>query len=302
MTIRHIRVFVSVYELMNMTRAATMLHMTQPAVTRMIKEMENHYGVLFFERINHRLYATEAGKRFYVHGKRIINEFDVMESDTRAGAERFNVRIGATYYLGSFLLPEVMNDFKHRFPLAELRAKVMNLNNIQNALCANELDFAIMEDRPDDIRLRSEVFYQDRLVLVMPNTHELSQREHLSVRDIQGQRVLLRESGSNNRRLQEEIFERNAISIDPVFESYSTEAILSAVSQGIGISLVPEYLARTWIHSGLLVSKPLVDEPMARKNYIVWHREKHLTPQIHETMKICHRVVMRLCERKEEQV
>ena len=300
MTIRHIRVFVRVYEQMNMTHAATMLHMTQPAVTRMIKEMENHYGVLFFERINHRLYATEAGKRFYEHSKRIINEFDVMESDTRAGAEHFSVRIGATYYLGSFLLPEMMNDFKHHFPLATMRAKVMNLNNIQNALCANELDFAIMEDCPDDIQLRSEVFFQDKLVLVMPNTHELSQRETLSIRDIRGERMLLRECGSNNRRFQEEVFERNSINVDPIFESYSTEAILSAVSQGIGLSMVPEYLARTWIRSGLLVSKPLVDEPMARKNYIVWHREKHLTPQICESMKICHDVVMRLCEKGED--
>ena len=296
MTIRHLKAFICVYDQMSITRAANALHMTQPVVTRTIKELESHYGVLFFERINHRLHATEAGKRFYMHAKKAVEAFDALELDTLTSSDRFSLRLGSTYYLGCYLLPLVIQDFNRLFPQADLHARVMNAGNLQKALMENELDFIISEDQIADANLHSEVFFKDRLILLLPKKHPLTVCSTLTVNDLQNQPFLLREPGSNNRRRIDELLTRGGVTVRPVLESYSTQALLASISAGIGLSILPEYLAKPWVDAGLIESRPLLDEPMVRSNYIIWHKEKHLTPQIYDTMKLCHQAAVRLRE------
>ncbi|MBR5289038.1 MAG: LysR family transcriptional regulator [Clostridia bacterium] len=298
MTIRHLKVFICVYDHMSITRAAGALHMTQPVVTRTIKELENHYNMLFFDRINQRLYATEAGKRFYSHAKRVISAFDAMEADTYTSSEHFCLSIGATYSLGNYLLPSIIKDLQEHFPHASIRASVMNISSLQRALSDNELDFAIVEDHINDAHLNSEVFFKDRLVLILPKDHPLSRRESIFVQDLQDLPFLMREKGSANRRRLDDMLSKHSITVRPVLESYSTQVIFAAITKGLGVSLLPEYLAAPWAKAGLVESCPLADQPMVRKNFIIWNKEKNLSPQIHESMRICHQAAMRLRESK----
>lgn len=105
MTIRHLRIFVAVFDRMNVTRAAEAMHLTQPVVTRTIKELEQHYGIVLFDRINHRLRATDAGRSFYAYAMQVLSAFDAMETGVLAQSDHFTVSIGSTYYLGSYVLP-----------------------------------------------------------------------------------------------------------------------------------------------------------------------------------------------------
>ena len=85
MTLRHMKVFLTVYKTQNMTLAAEQLHLTQPAVTRVIKEIENYYGVCLFERLNRRLYVTESGRRLYAQALHLIDTFESMEKEMQIG-------------------------------------------------------------------------------------------------------------------------------------------------------------------------------------------------------------------------
>ena len=298
MTIRHLKVFISVYDHMSITHAAADMHMTQPVVTRTIKELESHYGTLLFDRINHRLYATNAGKQLYAHACSVVNAFDIKENDALKNADHFQLRIGSTNYLGSFLLPGIIKDFKAHFPNAGIRAVVANAADLRRALCENELDFAIAEDELVDSRLSNEVFFKDRLVLLLPKDHPFTQKSAVSIRDLQDMPFLMREPGSTCRPRLDEMLAHNGVSVEPVMESCSTQAILYAIRAGVGLSILPEYLARPWVRSGQISSLPIADEPMVRKNFIVWHKEKTLTPQIHESMILCHRAASRLQEQE----
>ena len=80
MTLRHMRIFIVVYQEMNITKASNKLHMTQPAVTRAIKEIETHYDIQLFERLNHKLYRTRISDELYSHALHIVNSFEVMEA------------------------------------------------------------------------------------------------------------------------------------------------------------------------------------------------------------------------------
>ena len=97
-----------------MTLAAEQLHLTQPAVTRVIKEIENYYGVCLFERLNRRLYVTESGRRLYAQALHLIDTFESMEKEMR-NLDTFGLlRIGSTIALGSYLLPELIFIFQKR--------------------------------------------------------------------------------------------------------------------------------------------------------------------------------------------
>ena len=114
MTVKHMKIFIQVYQTQNITRAAGLLHMTQPAVSRAIQELEKYYGVNLFERMNHHLYVTESGRQFYAHALHIVESFDLMEKGLRNGDESGVLRVGASISLGNFLMPQLVTEFQKR--------------------------------------------------------------------------------------------------------------------------------------------------------------------------------------------
>ena len=115
MTLRHMRIFIEVFRHMNMSRAAESLHLSQPAVSLAISELEKYYGIALFDRIGRRLYVTEAGKRFYSYALHIIATFDAMETGIRNWDFLGQLRIGASISLGTRLLPRIIQSFSAEF-------------------------------------------------------------------------------------------------------------------------------------------------------------------------------------------
>ena len=107
MTLRHMRVFVSVFRQGSITRAAEELHLTQPAVSLSVKELENYYGIKLFERYGRRIFPTEGAKIFYGYAVHIISLFDEMETRVRSWDERGILRVGASITVGTFILPQL---------------------------------------------------------------------------------------------------------------------------------------------------------------------------------------------------
>ena len=192
MTVRHMKIFLQVYQTLNMTRAAELLHMTQPAVTRTIQEIEQYYGVRLFERINRRLYVTESGKELYAHALHIVDTFDAMEKGMRNWDEFGVLRVGASITLGNFLLPDLTVAFQTEHPNLQVRALISNGRQLQEALMDNRLDLALIEGGVSEPNLRSEVFSRDRLILILPPDHPLCRTETLNLQDITSYPMLLR--------------------------------------------------------------------------------------------------------------
>ena len=145
MTIRHMKIFVSVYQAQSITRAAEQLHMTQPAVSRAIQELEHYYGVCLFERIGRRICSTESAARLYAQALHIIETLDSMEKGLRDWDEFGVLRVGATITLGNFLLPELAARFQQRHPHLQLRAVVSNGAQLSQHLLENTIDLALIE-------------------------------------------------------------------------------------------------------------------------------------------------------------
>ena len=254
MTIRHIRIFLEVCRTMNVTRAAENLYMTQPAVSRSIHEIEQVYGVRLFERLNQRLYLTDSGRRMRAYAVHIVDTFDQMERELSDGDERGMLRIGASITLGNYELPGVVRRMKQERPSLRLQATVANVDTLKEMLLDNRLDLAMIEAPIEHRDLTGEPFSRDELVLILPPNHALLQKDRLTLADVAACDLLLREKGSSGRAFLDTVFEAHDLSVSPLWESASTEALVRAVAAGIGLSILPERLVRRALASGAVLT------------------------------------------------
>lgn len=288
MTLKHLRIFVTVYREMNITKAADLLHMTQPAVSRSIQELENYYGIRLFERINRRLYRTKESEEIYVRALHIVNSFHDMELEIKNWDEFGIFRIGASITLGNFILPVMIRQLQNLYPNLRVQAAVSKSNTIYELLLDDKIDIAIVEGDIPDEHIHKEVILEDHLKLILPHEHPLCSKPEIYMEDLVQYPILMRDKGSAGRTLLDQTFAMHFLSINPAWESASTQALVNAVACGLGISLLPEQLVSADIASRKVISRPVVDEPFLRKNYLIWHKQKFLTQTAKKFIALCH--------------
>lgn len=276
MTIRHLRIFISVYEQESVTKAAAALNMTQPAVTRAIAELEEHYSRRLFERIHRRLYITEAGQQMYRQAVHICSLVDRMEEDMTDWEEAGVIRIGAGTTLGCVLLPRVLSLFHQAHPRLHLRSIVTDTTRLQEMLLHNEIDFALIESMPEDDSLRRRSIGKDRMVLILPKDHYLCRKKEITIRDLAEYPVIASEKGSASRNFLEHLFSIHGLKLDPVMESGSMPVILQAVQAGIGAALIPEKIVSLYGNRETMEERALSYEVLTRENHIVWHENRYM--------------------------
>lgn len=285
MTLKHMKIYLEVYKTENVTRAAQHLHMTQPAVTRAIQEIEHYYGVRLFERINRRLYVTEVGREFYAYALHIADSFEQMERELRNWDEFGVLRLGTSVTIGNVMLPGVLSQARQRYPMLKIQTTVSNAQHLQAALLDNRLDFAVMEGGVNNELLEAQAFARDRLLPVLP-PDDLRRGKTVTLKELTRGPLLLREAGSAGRSFVDHVFDLHGISAQPVMESISTQAILQAVHAGLGVAFLPDRLVHSSIERGFVSSCGISDETFARENLLVWHKHKFLTQSAKEIMQI----------------
>lgn len=295
MTLRHLRVFLAVYQTQNVTRAAERLHMTQPTVTRAVQELERYYGVRLFERINRRLYITQSGRQLYARAVHIVGSFDRMEKELKNWDEFGLLRIGATPTLASVLLPKTLMTFEKKHPKLRVRCSVENGTHLQEALADDRLDFALIEGEVAAEHLHAEPFSEDRLILLLPPDDPRRNAPALTLRELAESPLLLREKGSMGRSFLDRVFAAHDLPLEPLMESISTHAIIQAVHAGLGISFLPQRLIRHSVESGFVATRAVDDEPFVRRNFAVWHEDKFLTRSAWELLEDFRRCSADLC-------
>ena len=145
MTLRHLRIFVAVYQERSITRAADRLHLAQPSVSLAIKELEDNYSIRLFERYSRRIYITEQGEQLYNYALHIISLFDEMEEKIPAWKQAGTLRIGSSVTIGNFLLPTLIQKFQEEAPAVRPQVTINNSGFIEEAVLNNQLDFALVE-------------------------------------------------------------------------------------------------------------------------------------------------------------
>ncbi len=287
MTIRLIKIFIEVYKVQNITKASQNLHMTQPAVTRAIKEIESYYGVCLFERINNKISVTETGKIFYSYAFHIMDTFNEMEKSIRNWDAFGILRIGASITLGNTYLVDLVSQFNEENPDIKVYCNICNSNDLQQGLITNSLDIALLEGNVNEHEFKTEEIATGGLILVVPQQHPLLNKDKVYIKDIAEYNFISRESKSALRTYLDSIFNIKGITVQPIWESVSTQAIITAVSKNLGISILPQMLVKNDIEKGNVVGCKIEDENLERKFYVAWHKNKYLNQSVKSFIELC---------------
>ena len=286
MTIRHLKIFLYVCETLNMTAAGVQLNMSQPAVSQAIKEVEEYFHVILFERFSKQLFITDSGKELREYALHIVSLLDEVEVKLKNPEISGIVRIGANITIGTTLIHQYIKKYNEIHPLVNIMVSVNNSRRIEEMLNNNDLDFALMEETVRNTYLDSEVFCDDRMVVIAYPENKLCKKDIVTFEDLSKEKILLREKGAGVRDTFEHIAYLRGIKFEPIWESSSTTALVNAVKEHIGIAVVPYQLVKQELEKGTIVEIKISDVNLGRKLTIVTNRHKYITEPVREFIEL----------------
>ncbi|MDF2473509.1 MAG: hypothetical protein K0R21_1291 [Anaerocolumna sp.] len=287
MTLRHIKIFVAVCDCESITAAAEKLYIAQPSVSLVIRELEDYYGVKLFDRISRKLYLTEPGKSLLNYARHIVSLFEDMEKEIRNENPTGILRIGASITIGQNLLPGYVKQFMGKYPHRKIQVMIHNSEEIEQSVLKNEIDFGLIEGITHSPQIHSEKFMEDELVLICSKNHPLASNDKVMPEMLSHYGFILREKGSGGRELFDSTMLTHNIEINPIWESVSTRAIISAVSADIGLSVLPYLLVKKDLESGNIKTVKIEGIAFGRNFNIIYHKNKYHTKTAMEFMDIC---------------
>ncbi|MEJ2464880.1 MAG: LysR family transcriptional regulator [Candidatus Thiodiazotropha sp.] len=238
---RRLQVFHTVARLLSFTKAAETLHMTQPAVTFQVRQLEEYFNTRLFDRTHNRISLTEAGDRVYEYADRIFDLYNDMENSVRemTGEIRGALTIGASTTIAEYMLPALLGDFGTRYPEVTIHLRVSNSDGIVSMVENNTIDLGVVEAPVGNKNLVVEVCRKDQLVAIVPPNHALAERESLGIDDLLEHPFICREEGSGTREVINEYLSQNCnTALNISMELGSPEAVKGAVEAGMGVSVV----------------------------------------------------------------
>lgn len=289
MTLRHMKIFATVCKENSISLAAKKLYISQPAVSNTIKELEHYYGTPLFDRISKKIYLTETGKTVYQYALHITSLFDELsETVQKQTSETGTIRIGASITIGTHLIPKYIESFSKQYPHVKPYVTIDSSDVIEQRILNNELDLGLIEGFVHSGDIISHEFIRDELIIICSPKNPLIYNEHLTISDLSNQNFLMREKNSGTRELAESILSMNGISLHPIWESSSTEAIINGVAKDIGISILPLQLIEEYLKQKKVVRLNVANLKFDRQYHIIYHKSKYLSPAVLAFMKLCH--------------
>lgn len=286
MTIRHLRIFIEVVDSGKMSTAASRLFISQPTVSQAIKELEEHYGGLLFDRLSKKLYITEKGQRLLSYARNVVKQFDDMEEMMIQDSHVKKIRIGATNTVGNCILGDVINAFKEINPQTEIYSYVNNTKNIEEKLLRSELDIAIIEGRVKSPDLISIPELNDFLVLICSARHPFAKKKIVKLEDLKDESFAMREQGSGTRELFERYMLEKGIQIKIDMEGNSSAAIKKAVMENQFLAVISIRLVEEEIKNGTIHVIQNTDHDWDRFFSIVYHKNKVVTDEMKDLIEV----------------
>jgi DNA-binding transcriptional LysR family regulator len=279
-TFRQLRVFTEVAQQGSMARAAASLHLTPPAVSMQIKEVEAQVGLALFQRHGRQVSLSTAGEYFLVHARRLLANLkqadDAMARFKRLDHGLLTIGIVST---AQYFVPQLLARFHEEHPGIEVRLRVVgNREQLLAMMEAGDVDLSVMGRPPKEIATRAEAFAAHPLVLICPPQHPLLRIGHAPVSALEGQSFIVREHGSGTRTAMQAFFTEHRFEPRITMEMSSNETIKQAVMAGMGLSFMSLHTIGLELRSGLLHILDIEGTPVMRMWNVVHLQSKLLSP------------------------
>ncbi len=278
-TLKQLRSFCAAARHLSFAKAAAELHLTPPAVTMQIKELESVVGLPLFDRGAKTVSLTMTGEYLLVYARRVLATLKEAEDAVARlrGAETGRITIGMVS-TAKYFLPRLLARFRTEHRGVEMRLAVGNREQLVKQLHDNEVDLAVMGRPPRELDTRAEPFAAHPHSIVASAEHPLAQRREIAPSMLGAEEFIVREPGSGTRAAMEHFFREQHIAPPLVMEMASNETIKQAVIANMGLAFLSLHTAGMELETGQLVVLDVIGLPLMRRWHIVNVRGKPQSP------------------------
>jgi DNA-binding transcriptional LysR family regulator len=277
-TLRQLKIFEAVARHSSISRAAGELHITQPAVSMQMKQLEAQIGLPLVEQIGKRLFLTEAGFELRIHAQRFAVQAQELKTamDQFRGLQRGFLRL-AVVSTANYFLPPLLATLSERHPGMSISLQVANREDVLAALADNRADLAMTGQPPESADLVALPFKDNPLVVIAAPTHACAKLGTISLQRLARETFVVREPGSGTRAVIERHFADMGVEYSPGCEFNTNEAIKQAVQAGLGLAVVSLQTIELELETRRLVVLPVEGFPIMRRWYVVHRSDKRLS-------------------------
>jgi len=292
-----LKVFCSVAETKSFSKASKAMYLTQPAISLQIRSLEEDLGTKLFSRSNKSVSLTETGEILYRHAKKILAYYGAIEKEINeaTGLVKGKLMIGASTTLATYYLPNVIVDFKKSYPDILIDFERGNTRKIIDSLLHTRIDLGLVEGVVNDHRLEVEKMDSDELLLIVNSDHPWADRQDISIHEIIDQPYIMREEGSGTRQVVESTLARAGIHAEQLNIAMllgSTEAIKTAVENGLGISIISGWAVQKEVKFGVLRALSFKDIRFKRDFSLVYQKKSFRTQPAEKFIELLNRTPM----------
>jgi DNA-binding transcriptional LysR family regulator len=300
-TLRQLRVFESAARHLSLTRAAEELHLTPPAVSIQIRQLEGHAQASLFERAGRGLRLTQAGEEVLARAREILAHIRDAEAAIAGldSLERGLLAVGVIN-AGDYFFPWLVAAFRDSRPGIRVRLTVGNREDLLQRLAAHEVDLVVMSHPPTDPAFAAEPFAPHPHVIVAAPGHRLAGKRAISLERIAAEPLITREAGSATRLAMEQAFAESGVAPRIEMEIASNETIKQAVAAGFGVGFLSAHAVQQELALGRLAVIAVRGFPVMRQWYVVHRRDRRLPPITAEFRRFVLREGARLIRRHEK--
>jgi len=279
MNLYQLRVFYYTAKLGSISRAADQLFITQPAVTKQIKSFQEYYNIKFFNKFGRSMVLTDAGKALYdsaktlfeieSHIEEIIRDFQQLKSG--------NLNILTSESFGAYYLPSILSLFHRAYPDVNILANILTVDEVIDNTMKLNCDIGFVSFIRENPKIVAKEILEDIIMLVVSPDNPLARKNYIKTGDLNGKSIIMSEKGSTTRTIVDNFIKTNNLNIKTSIELSNNEAIKKAVAEGLGITFLSLNVVNDEIKNGTLKAVPIADNPLIRKFYMIYHKDKYFS-------------------------
>ena len=277
-TFRQLQVYEAAARLGSITRAAEELHLSQPAVSMQVRQLEHAVGMPLFEQVGRGLRRTDAGEIMAYHARVIAEQLRDAEGaieDLKGGdTGRLRISVATTV---NYFATRLLAGYCREHPRVEVSLDVTNRESVIRQLAENATDIVLMGQPPKGLDVVAEPFMENPLVVIASPDHRLGNRARIGLPALEREPFLIREPGSGTRLAMERFFSDRGVQLARGIEMTSNEAIKQSVEAGLGLGVVSLHTIALELEAGRLVVLPVTGFPIRRTWYVTHRADKRLS-------------------------
>ncbi|WJH29219.1 LysR family transcriptional regulator [Paenibacillus sp. CC-CFT742] len=246
MIVESLKVYITVVEQRNFSRAAELLHLSQPGVSLHIRKLEKEFDVKLMHRSPKWVKLTEAGELLYVRAKEMVNLYESAKLDIARLHDNVSgsLQIGASFTIGEYVLPRLFSSFARQYPEVAMEVFIENSSQVVEAIRDNHIDFGLIEEDIEAQDLNVTPFMKDELIIVAAEGYPLHTSVNADLEQLQDQVWILREMGSGTRSSSDRFLAQTGLRVNRSYVFNSSQGVKEAVFSGLGIAMLSRWVVK----------------------------------------------------------